>query len=200
MLVHACTHVRAHISFVLSALSPPTHNTAPRRLLSSPLHLRALLDTTIGLFGAKCAAGFSALICLEASATFKAVDTVSSKQCLHLASVTPCTPGLSSCLFTHNSHCFFFFFKQISFFLFIPYTLCFSELYPNPSSGLTLHTLSQVILSTPMTTDTICVSIYQPVLINGLIGPQTLHFQNRAHSSSFRTFSHPCSRSVNGTT
>lgn len=83
-----------------------------------------LLNITIGLFGAKYTEGFSALIFLEPSAAFKAVDSISLKCFLYLAYVTLNTPSYLS---THNFPFFFnrfpFFSSSLKFSIFLSSTL-----------------------------------------------------------------------------
>lgn len=127
----ACTHT----SKLCSLLSHLLLSTHPLQSGFCP-HLStdtALLSTTSDLFDAKHAGDCSVLLSLEPCSPFKAVDTVSSKRVLHLASVTPSTLGSPSTSLLTAPHSF------LTDFLFLPSSLfqCFSEFCPNPPSGLT---------------------------------------------------------------
>ena len=102
---------RTHTSKLCSLLSHLLLTTHPLQSGFCPRisTYTALLSTTSDLFDTKYAGGFSVLISLEPCSPFKAVDTVSSKRVLHLASVTPTTnhSGFSFYLSTYSTPLFF---------------------------------------------------------------------------------------------
>lgn len=107
---YMCTQAHTHThntQALFSLLSHPPYSQLSSLQFDFCSHLSTctvLLNITIGLFGAKYTEGFSALIFLEPSAAFKAVDSISLKCFLYLAYVTLNTPSYLS---THNFPFFF---------------------------------------------------------------------------------------------
>lgn len=130
VFVRICVRRRAHThntQALFSLLSHPPYSQLSSLQFDFCSHLSTctvLLNITIGLFGAKYTEGFSALIFLEPSAAFKAVDSISLKCFLYLAYVTLNTPSYLS---THNFPFFFnrfpFFSSSLKFSIFLSSTL-----------------------------------------------------------------------------